>query len=45
MKYDRVKFEEMKWPDLIDKFIDRNPNVWAKFVDDEYQLYEEQYEN
>lgn len=39
---DRVKFEERKFYDLIDKFIDKNMDLWNKFVDQEY---DEQAEN
>jgi len=38
-RLDRTQFEENKWADLIDKFIDKNPQVWIDFVDNEYQSY------
>jgi hypothetical protein len=39
---DRVKFEERNFNNLIDKFIDKNMDLWNKFVDKEYN---EQAEN
>ena len=41
-RMDRIKFEESKFNDLIDGFIDKNTNLWNQFVDDKYQEYLEQ---
>jgi hypothetical protein len=38
---DRVRFEEKNFYDLMDKFIDKNTNLWNDFVDKEYDEQEE----
>ena len=39
MKLDRVQFEENKYSDLVDGFIDKNTNLFNSYVDDMYQDY------
>ena len=39
VKYDLTQFEEKRFADLLDKFVDKNQNQWNTFVEEEYQLY------
>ena len=41
MKLDRVQFEENKYWDLVDSFIDSHPNEWNAHVEKKYEQYEQ----
>ena len=38
-RLDREQFEEKKFDDLIDGFIDKNTNLFNSYIDEKYQDY------
>jgi hypothetical protein len=39
IRYDAVQFQERNYNDLVNEFIEKNENLFNKFVEDRYQSY------